>query len=276
MARDHNDLRDSFVEMLFALALGQIAIHAYDVVEASDSLVMMLPALSHLALGGVLIAASWVGWLTSLAPGKEAPKSVFSHNFVNLLIDVVLVVFYFLLVQDVEVQQVVKQGTNAINDIGTRLTGPTSQKEAKWLIWTFCTYALWDAFHDGAKTFAKCSFIRWLLLVFTCCLVSLASAGLALLAMYLSPQTGARIHQVVAIDVALIATVMAFRAGKIIEKPIADFFKIGNLDPFHTKREETSMNLLACLLVYSLGLAFSGHWVVLTQAFDKFKSLARI
>jgi hypothetical protein len=82
--------------MLFALAVSEVAIHAADLVSASGNLSDKLPALTHLVVGLVLIAASWVGWRRSVSPGmKERVEYVFSLPFIGLLLDVLLVILYF-------------------------------------------------------------------------------------------------------------------------------------------------------------------------------------
>lgn len=99
-------LRYAFVEMLFALAVSQVAIHAADLVGIQSSLLEKLPGFAHLTLGLIVIAASWVGWRQSQSPGmKEQIRSLFSVRFVGLLIDVLLVILYFILVRSVEIEQ---------------------------------------------------------------------------------------------------------------------------------------------------------------------------
>lgn len=99
-------LRYAFVEMLFALAVSQVAVHAADLVGISSTLLEKLPGFAHLALGLIVIAASWVGWRQSQSPGmKEQIRSLFSVRFVGLLIDVLLVILYFILVRSVEIEQ---------------------------------------------------------------------------------------------------------------------------------------------------------------------------
>src|SRR5882672_6868901 len=129
-------LRLNFVEMLFALAVGQVAIHVADVVSVTAPLWDKAPALAHLVVGLVLISASWVGWRQSNSPGmKEKIRHLFSLAFLGLLVDVVLVIVYFIIVRHVEIEQI---GGIPI------LTAPTAVPEALGLCVVFGIYFFWD------------------------------------------------------------------------------------------------------------------------------------
>jgi amino acid transporter len=92
-------LRSAFVEMLFALAASQVAIHAADLVGVDVPWQTKLPAFAHLGVGFVLIVASWLGWRQSVAPGmKERVRYPFSVPFIGLLVDVLLVILYFIII----------------------------------------------------------------------------------------------------------------------------------------------------------------------------------
>src|SRR5688572_9417028 len=127
-----NSLRDTFVEMLFALAVAQVAIHAADILLAralDGSALSGLErgaAFSHLAVALLLIATSWVGWMRSASPGRHIQENgVFSWWFVGLLLDVILVVVYFVITRSVEVKQ---RGNDFV------LTGLSARPEAHGLI----------------------------------------------------------------------------------------------------------------------------------------------
>jgi hypothetical protein len=83
--RSTDPLREGFVAMLFALAIAQVAINAAAVFAVSAALESKLAASAHLIVALLLIACSWVGWRQSRSPG--------------LLLDVLLVVLYFIIVQ---------------------------------------------------------------------------------------------------------------------------------------------------------------------------------
>src|SRR5262245_31764065 len=96
-----------FVEMLFALAAAEVAVKAGEFVDAADLMNKLewnyLAVVSHLLLATVIIAASWVGWrFSSFAAANSQLKTVFDFHFVELIFDVMIVVFYFVLAHTVE------------------------------------------------------------------------------------------------------------------------------------------------------------------------------
>src|SRR5262245_7337005 len=122
-------LRSAFVEMLFALAVSQVAIHAADVLAIRAAWQDKMPAIAHLAVCLVLIAASWLGWRQSVSPGmREKVQYLFSIPFVGLLLDIFLVILYFIVVRNVEIEQV---------GVETKLTPATAAPEALWLCVVF-------------------------------------------------------------------------------------------------------------------------------------------
>src|SRR2546427_7071398 len=98
-------LRISFVEMLFALTIAEVAVQVANVVTQGTLDSSFLPAYSHLALATAIVATSWVGWSTSKAPGAQHDlDKVFSYAFVVLSVDVLLVIFYFIIVRGVDIE----------------------------------------------------------------------------------------------------------------------------------------------------------------------------
>jgi hypothetical protein len=94
-------LRHEFVGMMFALAIGEVGLQAASLVQAGNIL-HYLPAYSHLFLATIVIATSWVGWSLSWAPGGRADVTgIFQWEFVILLLDVALVIVYFILVRTI-------------------------------------------------------------------------------------------------------------------------------------------------------------------------------
>lgn len=128
-------LHREFVGMLFALAIAEVAIRSGVVVNSSLAISHKLPALTHLLLAAAVIATSWVGWGRS-GYSLSAIRSVFSKDFVELLIDVWLVGVYFFIVQGVETV-LITNGTNSIQG--------SAEIEAWWVMVMFWTYVLWDA-----------------------------------------------------------------------------------------------------------------------------------
>ena len=66
-------------------------------------------------------------------------NSCFSIPFLGLLLDVFLVILYFIIVKLVEMEQ---------KDGRVVLAAPTAKPEASWLCVVFITYALWDILAD--------------------------------------------------------------------------------------------------------------------------------
>ncbi len=100
------ELHFTFVELLFSLAVAEVAVKTAEFVDvlnslgpAADQLWKFSPTAAHLALSLIVIAASWVGWgLSQSAADSSSFSSIFSKDFIELLLDVVIVVVYFILV----------------------------------------------------------------------------------------------------------------------------------------------------------------------------------
>jgi len=126
-------LRHEFVGMMFAITIGEVGLQVAALVHAGH-LVHYLPAYTHLFLATVMIATSWVGWSASMAPGARLDvTAIFQWEFVVLLLDVALVITYFILVRTVEFG---KEGTTP--RIGTPST------LAFWMLVIFALYFVWD------------------------------------------------------------------------------------------------------------------------------------
>jgi hypothetical protein len=195
--RSSNQLHLTFVEMLFALAIGEVAVDAANLVsievESSLSFRSSLPVFSHLLLATVVIAASWVGWRNSQFSGSNI-KSVFSLDFVELLTDVFLVICYFLLVRLAEVPT------------GSPLVvTPNASHETWMIVLIMATYMFWDLLScrtDRGK-FGKRVWASVVCLVITV-------IGACVLPLHSHSATA-----VVLVDVALLAIVFLFRAMKL-------------------------------------------------------------
>jgi hypothetical protein len=119
--------------MMFAVAIGEVGIRSAVLVRAHDW-VHFLPAYSHLLLATIVIAASWVGWSRSPSPGaRKDVHSVFEWEFVILLLDVLLVIVYFILVSLVDYTGESEIQLNA-----------SARPEASWIVGIFWLYLLWD------------------------------------------------------------------------------------------------------------------------------------
>jgi len=126
----------TFVEMLFALAIGQIAIELSKIIDyqlmSTQPFLSVVPAYSHLLLAAVVISTSWVGWRNSRFSGTHI-KDVFTLDYIELAVDVILVFMYFVLARAVDIP-------DSPNDSFT----PIASFEAKTVAIIISTYAVWD------------------------------------------------------------------------------------------------------------------------------------
>ncbi len=195
--RSSKQLHLTFVEMLFALAIGEVAVDTANLVsvevQGSVNFASSLPVFSHLLLATIVIAASWVGWRNSQFSGSNI-KSVFSLDFVELLTDVFLVICYFLLVRLAEVPT---SSPPAVI--------PNASDETWMIVLIMATYMFWDLLScrtDPAKLTKRvwASVACLILSVITACILPLHShSGTAVLLM----------------DGALLTIVFLFRAMKL-------------------------------------------------------------
>lgn len=247
-------LRYAFVEMLFALAVSQVAVHAADLSGASGSWSERLSALTHLALGLTVVAASWVGWRQSRSPGmSQQISSLFSLRFVALLLDVLLVILYFILIRAVELQQ--KDGVST-----TSL--PSATPEAMWLSAVFAVYVLWDLIADlfttgclppglsGGTRFSKA--VR---VAFVCTSASLLCTALCLAVWWLSLGVSDG-YRVALLDISLMVVVLFFRVAKAIETPLASLAQVVDCRAFaHPRAVAGNERVLAAFLMLSYVLS---------------------
>jgi hypothetical protein len=124
--------RHEFVGMMFAVTIGEVGLQTAALVQTHE-FAQYLPAVSHLILATIMIATSWVGWTLSRAPGAQLDvNGIFEREFLVLLVDVVLVIVYFILVRTV--------------DFGTeghpRIDPPSTV--AFWILVIFWLYLFWD------------------------------------------------------------------------------------------------------------------------------------
>ena len=116
--------------MMFAITIGEIGLQTAALVH-STHLVHYLPAFFHLVLATIVVAASWVGWSRSLGPSRKDVNEVFEWPFVVLLLDMVMVVTYFILVRTVD-------SSDHNHDVLKAST------VAGWHVLIFVWYILWD------------------------------------------------------------------------------------------------------------------------------------
>jgi hypothetical protein len=126
-------LRHEFVGMMFAIAIGEVGLQSAALVRSGHYL-HFLPAYSHLFFATIVIATSWVGWSVSAAPGaRRDVTEVYQWEFIVLLIDVALVIIYFILVRTID-----------FSESGAPPRIDPASTVAAWVFWAFCLYLVWD------------------------------------------------------------------------------------------------------------------------------------
>jgi hypothetical protein len=179
-------------------------------------------------------------------------ENIFSIKFITFLLEVFLVILYFALAKTSEGDFSAYAKDKAI---GAYLTPQSARPEALQMLWIFIAFAIWDVIVDVIKSpispvpvgtvKVTRSFVTGVL---TYCSVSLLCAGGALLISSVAPITGSPI-QAVAGDVALIALLLLFNTGKVLEHYIFKLFP-AEKSRNNTKRSPTLRgNILIALLM---------------------------
>lgn len=203
--KDPIRLRFEFVDMLFALAVGEVATHVSALAKSGMTILAARSAYANLAVAVCLVATSWIGWSNSQSAGHgKAATKVFGLPFVLLGIDVVLVVFYYIIAQGVEMPFSVG---------GQLVIAPSATSEAFLVFIVFVTYLLWDfisralmgdeKFSKNVRVFAARGWISFL-----------CSLPAAYLWLALAGSSEGNANRVVCIDIMLIAIIFLFRAIK--------------------------------------------------------------
>lgn len=124
-------LRTDFIGMAFALAIGEIGLEIGRLYDKGVRLRDHWYLIAHIVLSVYIIASSWIGWNRSKSKGnQEKVKDAFSVPFAILLIDLYLVICYFIIVQS----------------IGKDPLIPDCRNQVYWSIMIFGTYIIWDFF----------------------------------------------------------------------------------------------------------------------------------
>ena len=257
-------LRHEFVGMMFALAIGEVGVQTATLVQNRDWM-RFLPAYSHLTLATVVIATSWVGWTLSPAPGaRQDVRSIFSRDFFVLLVDVFLVVVYFILVKTVDFT-----GEKDIQ------SNPSAVPETRWLIVIFGTYCVWDILTkvldyiearrrrdkerktSGTVTAVEQPLFREWFRKYGLRIIPTVGCFLALICARPILETADPPHVLTA-DLALLSIVLLFRAGK------------GLVAAFTEPRGARTWMIL-CTAVCLLGFGIGTEW---TRSWPMFKCVA--
>lgn len=248
-------LRITFVEMLFALAVGQVGIRAAELVAMQGS--ARLAGVSHLILGLVVIAASWFGWQRSaVRSSRQEVERLFSVPFLGLLLDVGLVIVYFILIQEVDIRESASDGT---------FISPSAYPEALWLLVVFLVYLIWDIVTDvwspgsipPQPTLAKKVSVVGRAVI-ACTICSAICVFLSALALF-AARENASVMSVVLLDVALLAVVLLFRVLKpVVEPKVANWLRVQDCPALKVKRSVDGTEnwwMAGLLFTYSLALA---------------------
>ena len=205
--QDHgheNQLRFTFVAMLFALTIGEVAIRSAQLVNTG---VLYYPAYFHLLLASIIIVTSWVGWAQSRAPGNiQAVRKIFSLEFVVLLIDVFLVICYFVIVKGAEIPASRTEMKASANN------------ETLGMVVVFAGYLIWDFWTKAViKPQSNSSFMKRLRSSYFLRNFGITSGCLilAIIIRLIKCSRGALSNAgVISVDIALIALVGVFRLLK--------------------------------------------------------------
>lgn len=234
-----NELRRTFIAMLFALVAATIAQQISELLfvvtggwdlaaspsKMWDNLLsengMLFASLSHSFLALLLVAMSWVMWSKSQAGGhKTEISSIFSKEFIILLVEVFLVVLYFAIAKTMEQNfSEYMKGKSIAAFVGTTSARP----EALQMMWVFSIYFVWDVIVDVltsprtprlVSVGEKCiGFVQGIL---TYCSVSLFCVLGAWLVSRNSPSI-ATPYEALWGDVALVSLLLFFALGKQLE-----------------------------------------------------------
>ncbi len=236
-------LRHTLVSMLFALVIAEVAIQASNVLTvagdrwgeieiarlfesapARDIWLLVAP-MSHLLLVMILICMSWVGWSRSIyrSDTRDVTK-IYSINFLLLLIELALVVLYFVLARSVELRH---SSLTSQEDISALIPNPSGAPEALWLTTIYAGYFVWDFFADALPRyypkssrpfFEQIPILSGITVVISGvlvrCLISAVSAIAAFVVFRISSESSGDPLAAVCADMALMCIVFWFWLGK--------------------------------------------------------------
>lgn len=243
-------LRHTFVSMLFALAIAEVAIQSSNLVSIVrdssannsplyflrdvpfDGVWLMVAPISHLILVLMVICMSWVGWSHSIERGNARDVSrIFSVEFLLLLIELLLVVSYFVLARSVELVSPLSPGQQSLS---AAISSPSATTEAFWLFLIFIGYCIWDFFADAlpgnfpeeyGPLYDRNATLNWISIVLSGmavrCLVSAISAAATYVVFTIAKSSNQNPLEVAVADLALLCVVIWFWTGKGLEPLLA-------------------------------------------------------
>jgi hypothetical protein len=206
-AKDNGDkgfnnrhLRFLFVAYLFSATIGEIG-KATDRILSADTL--LWPAITHLCVAFFATSVSFVHWAATINEQTDPLRNIFSRQYLLLLLDLVLVIVYLSIVQQVDAPGAV-----------------SAAPEAFRLAIMYCLYAVWDFCHD---VWGRKGATIWQIACATLlrCGTSLLCAGISYLIYWRAAWSlPAMPWQVCVLNVAEISNIVLFRAMKVFEWPI--------------------------------------------------------
>lgn len=199
------DLRWLLVGMLFALVIGEIAAQAARLVAAvkvfkpfaNGKAWDVWAIISHLILVTGVVTTSWIGWSISLRNERHHAhylQSVFSWPYVLLLIDVAILICYFLMIRSVIIPK----------EVWTFV--PSAREDSFFLVIIFLGYFFWGlvnhlCLHGGTEFWMH----AW---------PTMVGCGLTLLVWFvIRNRKGA--GAAICVDVFLLAIVFSYRYVKL-------------------------------------------------------------
>ena len=250
-------LRHEFVGMMFAVAVGEVGLQTAALLQAGP-IFRFLPAYTHLTLAIVVIATSWVGWTLSVAPGaRRDVRGIFEWEFVVLLLDVLLVILYFILVRSVDFGK----------DQAVPHIAPASEVALLMLV-IFALYLLWDIltkvlifwkYRDKSKKSLRVNFdSSWWRTNGVRMLPSTACLFLSWITIRFVRSVDAP-HMLTA-DLALIALILLFRALKDCSSSFPKLEPDGQLSPEKkVQRRRAVLWVVPCFIAVLLGILWSAN-----------------
>ncbi len=286
------NLRHTFVGMLFALAIGQAAIlfgdlfrvvvYGWDFQISANGFIQTVKSgdyliaapIGHLLLGVVLVALSWVGWSQSKAGATYRKiKDVFSTAFLLLIIEVILVIQYFILINSVEIDI---KSFMISKELNSAIPSVSAAPEATIMLVIFSTYALWDIISDVflgriTKKNMPCNKIYILPDFITILTGIITYSGVSIICVVIAwyiqglAVTPSNPISVFYTDIALIALLFFFRAAKVLEKILKFIFpwekkrtwEKNNIEARDTGRESPFRPVLMMLISLVIMLFFT-------------------
>jgi hypothetical protein len=242
-------VRHEFVGMMFAVTIGEVGLQVAALVQAKHYL-HFLPYYSHLILATIVITSSWVGWTLSQAPGaRRDVTGVFTWGFVTLLLDVFLVVTYFIIVRTIEVGK---------GKESSRIDSP--ETVASLILAMFSLYLVWDLI-TKILAYQSARDGKW---IRNCGLRMIPTFVCVVLALVIRRQLkGIDLVHYINADVALLALALLFRSLKDV---ISDGFPRSGAVPNKVKVWKAIACSAVCVIGMSLGtVSAKSSWRLLPE-----------